>query len=119
VPRLAPAALARLECHAWPGNVRELHNALERVLVLLEGDVIDAADLPSDIGTAPRAATAAALAPEDDYSLAGAEARAVAAALEATQGRKGEAARLLGISWPTLNRKIRAYGLRSRDPADD
>ncbi len=35
------------------------------------------------------------------------------AALKATGGKKGKAAELLGISWPTLNRKIREYGLGS------
>ena len=40
-----------------------------------------------------------------------AEKRAVKAALEKTGGKKGAAAALLGISWPTLNRKIREYGL--------
>ena len=35
----------------------------------------------------------------------------VKAALEHTGGKKGAAAALLGISWPTLNRKIREYGL--------
>ncbi|MCB9824436.1 MAG: sigma 54-interacting transcriptional regulator [Planctomycetes bacterium] len=120
VPRLTPAALARLEAHAWPGNVRELGNALERALVLLDGDEIGPGDLPADVGhaspTVDDAKSTAHL--PTDFSLAAAEARAVAAALRAAGGRKGEAARLLGVSWPTLNRKLRAYGLDG-GPAKD
>ena len=48
-------------------------------------------------------------------TLREAEERAVRAALTHTGGRKGAAAQLLGISWPTLTRKIREYGLESRE----
>ena len=44
-PTPAPLLLA----YPWPGNVRELFNVLERALVLLEGDTLDAADLPAEI----------------------------------------------------------------------
>ena len=50
--------------------------------------------------------------------LRAAEEQAVRAALAHTGGRKGAAATLLGISWPTLNRKIREYGLDRETPAD-
>ncbi len=45
------------------------------------------------------------------FELKALEKRAVMAALRKTGGRKGRAAQLLGVSWPTLNRKIRQYGL--------
>ena len=111
VPTLAPAAMARWRSHGWPGNVRELENAIERVLVLANGDVIDVADLPSEIGTpsAPQS-TPGSMATEV-LTVHEAEKRAVLAALTKTNGKKGEAAALLGISWPTLNRKLREYGI--------
>ncbi len=118
VPRLSPAALSRLEAHRWPGNVRELANALERALVLLDGDEIEPDDLPADIGaSAPTIAppVASSEPSAEDLTLAAAEARAVAAAMKAAGGRKGEAARRLGVSWPTLNRKLRALGLERED----
>jgi two-component system response regulator GlrR len=41
----APAARARLLAHAWPGNVRELEHAIERAVLLADGDAIEAGDL--------------------------------------------------------------------------
>src|SRR5918996_45751 len=49
---LAPSALRRLVEYHWPGNVRELRNAVERSLILAEGDEVTAKDLPEDIGGA-------------------------------------------------------------------
>jgi Nif-specific regulatory protein len=118
VPRLADDARAALRAYRWPGNVRELFNVLERAVVLLEGDTITAAALPSDLRT-PAPDVAALPGSEGVLTLREAEKRAVRAALAATEGRKGAAAALLGISWPTLNRKIREYGLSPPAPRDD
>jgi DNA-binding NtrC family response regulator len=46
---LTPEAMSLLRRYDWPGNVRELRNALERTLVLCDGDAITAADLPEEI----------------------------------------------------------------------
>ena len=108
-PRLADDAREALAGHRWPGNVRELLNLLERVLVLLDGDTITADDLPAEVRQG-RARPGSAQAP-DVLTLREAERRAVEAALHHTGGRKGDAAALLGIAWPTLNRKIREYGI--------
>ena len=111
VPRLAEDARALLQAYAWPGNVRELLNALERALVLLEGDTITAADLPREIREREGRPAVTGGEEAEVLTIRQAEKRAVAAALARTQGKKGAAAALLGISWPTLNRKIREYGL--------
>jgi DNA-binding NtrC family response regulator len=109
VPSLDRSAREALRAHAWPGNVRELENALERALVLSDAPVLTAADLGA---RAPSAAGAAALpAASEATTMREAERRAVVAALEKTRGKKGEAAALLGISWPTLTRKMREFGL--------
>ncbi|RME72472.1 MAG: FHA domain-containing protein [Planctomycetota bacterium] len=104
---LTPAARAAIAHHRWPGNVRELRNALERAALLSENDEIEPAALGLE-GSVPAVGSQRPSAP---ISLAEAERRAIVAALEHTGGRKGEAARLLGISHPTLNRKLRAYGI--------
>ena len=111
VPRLGPDAREALKAYPWPGNVRELMNVLERAVVLAEGETLAAVDLPAEIqggGAQPASKDAA---PGEVMTLREAEARAVKAALEATGGKKGKAAELLGIAWPTLTRKIREYGL--------
>ncbi|MDJ0521632.1 MAG: sigma 54-interacting transcriptional regulator [Planctomycetota bacterium] len=111
VPRLAEDARAVLQAYPWPGNVRELLNVLERALVLLEGDTITASDLPQEIRERRVHDEDAPQVPSEVMTIREAEKRAVKAALEHTGGKKGAAAAVLGISWPTLNRKIREYGL--------
>jgi DNA-binding NtrC family response regulator len=113
VPRLAADAREALRGYPWPGNVRELFNVLERALVLAEGDTLTAADLPREVREGQVGGAAAGEAPMAVRTLREAERATVAAALRATGGRKGRAAELLGISWPTLNRKIREYGLEA------
>jgi two-component system nitrogen regulation response regulator NtrX len=50
--QLAPDCLAALKAHDWPGNMRELGNLMERVLLLTTADVVNAEDLPEELGGA-------------------------------------------------------------------
>jgi len=43
---MSPAAISMLSSYAWPGNVRELRNLVERLAIMVDKDVIDAADIP-------------------------------------------------------------------------
>lgn len=65
----APDARQALTAHQWPGNVRELDNALQRALVLHQGNVIHASDLCLDLGingrTEPTAPAAVVVTPEE------------------------------------------------------
>ncbi len=99
-------ALARLVDYPWPGNVRELANAIERLVILAPQPVIDPDDLPPNVRT-PRAP----LGEEEPrhLPLSEVERHHILKVLERTQGRKAEAARLLGIHLKTLNRKLEAY----------
>jgi len=110
VPLLAPDAAARLAAHRWPGNVRELQNTVERLIVLRDDPEIRAADLPSEIG-APGARVAPGAGRTLQEVLAAAEQEMVRAALIETGGNKSAACRLLGISRPTLDKKIADYGI--------
>jgi transcriptional regulator with GAF, ATPase, and Fis domain len=103
----AEDALTALDGYRWPGNVRELANVVERAVVLAAGAEITLTELPADI-TRRRTTVAERAEP---MTLAEAERRAVGAALAHTKWKKGEAAKLLGISWPTLNKKIEKYGI--------
>jgi transcriptional regulator with PAS, ATPase and Fis domain len=49
---MSPEAIDALQAHSWPGNVRELQNTVERMLVRSHGDVIDVADLPTELAAA-------------------------------------------------------------------
>jgi len=110
-PRLGADAREVLARYAWPGNVRELFNVLERALVLHAGDTLSAADLPAEVRRGRDAAAGEADAAAEATTLREAEHRAVLAAIRAAGGKKGLTAEILGVSWPTLNRKIREYGL--------
>src|SRR5262249_29342971 len=54
---ISPDALRAIRAYAWPGNVRELRNVIERLMIMVPGDVIRPSDLPfishSSNGTAP------------------------------------------------------------------
>ena len=105
---LAPEAEQILLAHAWPGNVRELENAIERAVVLARNDAITAEDLLLEQGlVAPAASTDGTL----QESLDRAAAARIRAALEAAQGQRGEAARILGIERTTLYRMMKRLGL--------
>ncbi len=57
IPWLTREALQVLTSYDWPGNVRELENVLQRALVLCEGNIINAADIVTDLGSHNMAAT--------------------------------------------------------------
>jgi two-component system NtrC family response regulator len=93
------AAVAALSSHSWPGNVRELENRMKRAIVMAEARLIDAADLE----LAP--ASPAAMPLDLRTARLRAEREVLQLALARANGTLSVAARLLGISRPTL------YGL--------
>lgn len=106
-----------LERHSWPGNVRELRNVLERALLMSEDGQIRVETLGMHtrapcIGSVADAEGASVIhVPLEGRSLRSVEAELVALTLRRTEGNKSAAARALGISRPTLHRKISEYGL--------
>jgi two-component system NtrC family response regulator len=100
-----PEATAALTSHRWPGNVRELENRMKRGVVMAERRLIDAGDLE----------LAPAEAPETDLDLRAARLRAerevIQLALARSNNTLAAAARLLGISRPTLYGLVEAHGL--------
>ena len=106
-------ALERLVAFHWPGNVREFENVIERAVILARGDRITLAELPSNVVTPELAPGEAA---PGDLSLRRArkalEADLIRRALQATDGNRTHAARLLEISHRSLLYKIKEYGIR-------
>ena len=99
-------ALAVLETHPWPGNVRELENRIKRAVIMAEGNRITPVDLDlADPDEIP-----------DVVSLAKAreevERREIPRALSRAEGNISQAAKLLGISRPTLYDLMRHHGFR-------
>lgn len=101
--KISPDMLARLQAYEWPGNVRELRNFIERSLIL---GYFPKEDLPLNLDLDEREHTA-----EDpqDESLEQVEKTHILRVLNACSGNKSEAARRLGVSRKTLERKCMAW----------
>ena len=110
-PKLDPDLRARLVAEPWPGNVRELRNALERAMILSDGDVLREAHLyvePSATSPEAKRADVGAGAGE---SLADVERRTIEATLAEVGGNRRAAAAKLGIGLRTLYDKLKKYGV--------
>jgi transcriptional regulator with PAS, ATPase and Fis domain len=107
IRRVDGRALDALLAHSWPGNVRELRNVVEYAFAVGDGDTLRVTELPPELRGEPPAAP--------PLSSEHAEKRKIEAALAQTNGRRGKAAELLGISRSTLWRKMRELGLRGRE----
>jgi two-component system response regulator AtoC len=109
VKRISTRAMAMLVEAPWPGNVRELENAIERAVVLAEGEEIDAAVLPLLGGSSGEIVEA------HPFSIKRATARIeselIRQALGQTGGNRTRAARLLEISHRALLYKLKRYGI--------
>ena len=104
VKGLAPDGLAAVAAHGWPGNVRELENRVKRAVIMADGKLVTAADL--DLGEGGEGPALNLRAIRD-----AADARAVRAALAQAEGSVTGAARLLGISRPTLYDLLKAHAI--------
>ncbi len=110
VPHVAEEVVASLTAYPFPGNVRELRNLVERAATLCEGDELLPRHFPAEVmGYEPGRAAVDPDLPFPPLADATArfEAAHIAAALRRTGGRKGEAARLLGMSRKTLWHRLR------------
>ena len=109
---VTPEARTVLVRYEWPGNVRELRNAIESMVLLARGELLDVDDVPDAI----RHGGASSGAGRGAYELAGrslseVERDLIAANLELMDGNREKTAKLLGIGERTLYRKIKEYGL--------
>ena len=103
--------MAALRAYAWPGNVRQLANALERALVLKSDDSeVGLADLPPEV-MAPAEGAAAAGNRTLAQLIVTLEREQIVLAMKRARGVKAQAADALGISRPTLDRKLEEYAI--------
>lgn len=125
-------AISALEQYDWPGNIRELENAIERAIVMADGDRITRAELPTEVvqnirrgpshvvETKPqesRPLEGSGLSPLSDSlerargAASGSEREILESALRECDGNKARAARLLGMPRSTYYSKLKKYGL--------
>ncbi|HJZ93732.1 MAG TPA: sigma 54-interacting transcriptional regulator [Gemmataceae bacterium] len=103
-------AMAKLQNYAWPGNVRELRNVIERAVALNDKPQLDAGDLW--LTTLDQTGSGSHPVLYKPVSLEDVEKRHIRETLRYTDWNKSRAAEILGIERSTLDRKIKAYGLR-------
>jgi two-component system response regulator AtoC len=108
---VSPEVADRLRTYRWPGNVRELRNLIERVVLLEEGDELEAEHLPSELQDFGPRRGAGDLSHAPLPTLAQMEAEHINEVLRLTAGNKSQAARVLGISRQGLIEKIRRLRL--------
>jgi len=110
--QISEEALQLLRSHNWPGNVRELLHVVEAAMVLCEGNSVLPEHLPATLRNS-RAAMAPSFSSSDASlpTLEQAEKEHIRVALEASNGHRGNAARILGISERNLYRKLHEHGL--------
>ena len=106
--RLTEAAEAVLANFHWPGNIRELLNVLERTAFTIEGNTIDACDLPFYLSRTPVIHPKATQWGLQEV-LAEAEREALRKALEISGNNKARAAKILGIHRTVLYKKMSKY----------
>jgi transcriptional regulator with GAF, ATPase, and Fis domain len=116
-PGLTSEAETALSSWEYPGNVRELANVLERILVLRDPrdpGAIDRDDVMAGLGVAMNAPAPSALPASEDRlsdAVCRVEKQNIEAALRRARGVKSHAAKILGISRPTLDKKIADLGI--------
>jgi Nif-specific regulatory protein len=110
----SPEARSCLLRYDWPGNVRELANAVERAVVLGEGELIHPEDLPETVLEAAPAAGGPVTVTPYHETLNGMKQRLILDAVEQANGNITRAAEALGLHPNYLHRLISNLGLRDR-----
>ncbi|GAA3895147.1 PEP-CTERM-box response regulator transcription factor [Sphingomonas limnosediminicola] len=108
VHSLSPDGLAAIDVYPWPGNVRELENRLKRAVIMADGKSITAADLDLS-GRAEHEPLPINLRAAREV----ADRKAIRQAMSRTDNNISGAAKLLGVSRPTLYDLLKQYSLQA------
>ena len=105
---LSPEAIEAVDAYAWPGNVRELENRVKRAVIMAEGKTVTPGDLDLQAGIVP---SDDALPINLRAAREVADRKAIRHAMSRTENNISSAAKLLGISRPTLYDLLKQYRL--------
>ena len=113
---LTPDARKVMLDYAWPGNVRQLESAIERAILLAEGEYITVEDLPLEVRQEMRpAAEGAFKLPAEGVNFEDVERHLILQAMERTDYNITKAAKLLGLTFRTLQYRLEKFGIRRPD----
>ncbi|MBE6223180.1 MAG: sigma-54-dependent Fis family transcriptional regulator [Bacteroidales bacterium] len=101
---LDESAKAVLESARWSGNIRELQNCIEKAVILSDGKELTPKDIQPESASIPAGTTIKAVSEAEEERL-------VRQAMDRTNGNISAAAKMLGVSRPTLYAKLKKYGL--------
>jgi len=109
--------LEALRNYSWPGNIRELENTLEQMFILAGAEGVKRKDLPSKF-TQPAAQNGEFNLPPGGLVLEDLEQELIRQALERGNGSIKEAARLLGLSYKTLQYRLKKHSIDRAHPGE-
>jgi DNA-binding NtrC family response regulator len=116
---VTPSAMKALLGYSWPGNVRELQNCIERAVALGNRTSVEIDDLPPALreasGVQPEPLAVVPIATPTSTDLEEMERLTIQRVFEQVKGDKTAAGKMLGISRATLYRKIKRYGIVTKD----
>src|ERR1700752_834986 len=105
--------------YSWPGNVRQLESAIERAILLSEGDLITPEDLPTEVRQdAGPAAEGSFKLPAEGINFEDVERNLNTQAMEQTDYNITKAAKLLGLTFRTLQYRLEKFGIKKPDGKD-
>lgn len=112
IPELSPDLQQYLTTHTWPGNVRQLRNCLESMVVLSKSGRLTMADLPDMLRNGETAHDGIVI--PEGIRLEELERTAIQQTLSRNHGNRTHSAKSLGMSVRTLQRKLKAWGIREQ-----
>jgi Nif-specific regulatory protein len=112
IKRISTPAIDMLMSYHWPGNVRELENAIERAVLLCDGNVIYGHHLPPTLQTAEASGTAVRVSLAE--AVASYEKDLIQDVLKLTRGNRRKASRQLNTTERILNYKVKKYAIDCR-----
>jgi DNA-binding NtrC family response regulator len=112
VPDLAAATLTKLKQHSWPGNIRELQHAVERAIIMAEGNVLQPQDLSFSAMELPVTPTSAqAILPDLNLPLSEIERETIIRVIERNKGNISKSAKELGLTRTALYRRLNKHDI--------
>jgi DNA-binding NtrC family response regulator len=118
--KISSDARRTLEDYAYPGNVRQLESALERAILLCENDTITIDDLPPEMSQTAKTASSGDLfkLPAEGVNFEDVERSLIMQAMERTDYNITKSARLLGLTFRTLQYRLEKFGIK-RDGTEE
>src|SRR3989441_10023164 len=108
---LTPETRKLMLDYSWPGNVRQLESAIERAILLCEGDEITIDDLPLEVRQESRPVSEGAFKlPPEGISFEDVERDLIMQAMEQTDYNITKSAKLLGLTFRTLQYRLEKLG---------